>query len=132
MSAAERQCLHGLDALQIRDRVEVAVNGHQHVKLRVLHHCGVHGIPSTEAGVRLQEAASFDDVVSCDGEGLGDQLGRGANGACGVGHAHAARPNVQDLLEDLAASDAVELSLSDGLKDVTARRSMRAITTDAE
>jgi hypothetical protein len=77
-----------------------------------------------------RKVAGFEDVEGCDGEDLGDQLGRRAYGAGGVRHAHAARPDVQHLLEDLAAGDAVELALSDGLKDVAAPRTMRAIGTE--
>lgn len=129
-SPTERQGLRRLDSLQVRNDVEVPVDGDQHVELRVLHHSGVQSVPSTQAGVHLQEAAGVENVVGRDGKDLRDQAGRGANGACGVGHVHTARPDVEDLLQDLAAGDAVELSLSDGLKDVAAGSAVWAIGTE--
>ena len=65
----------------------------------------------------FQEATRFEHVVRRDGEHLGNELCRSANGGRRVCHVHATRADVQNLLQDLAAGDALELALADALEN---------------
>src|SRR5690606_16682493 len=78
----------------------------------------------------LEQAAGLQDVEARHGKYLGDEVGRGADGTGRVLHADSPGSDVQDLLQDLAARDALQLSLADGLQHGATGVPVRAFSAD--
>lgn len=66
--------------------------------------------------MRVEKTTGLEHVFSGYGQYVRNQTCGCAHGVRGVSYVHATRANVQDFLKDLAARDAVQLALPNGLE----------------